>query len=104
MATPERLCVGAIVGVFGVPGELKLRSYTDPVHAIARYRPWQLRHRGESHEVAEARVRPHGKGLLLRLPGVDDRDAAERWVGAEVWVAREALPALPHGQYYWSDL
>jgi 16S rRNA processing protein RimM len=88
MATPERLCVGAIVGVFGVQGELKLRSYTDPIHGIARYRPWQLRQRGEAHEFSDPRVRPHGKGLLLRLPGVDDRDAAERWAG----------------QYYWADL
>ena len=104
MATPERLCVGAIVGVFGVQGELKLRSYTDPIHGIARYRPWQLRQRGETHEFADPRVRPHGKGLLLRLPGVDDRDAAERWVGSEVWVAREVLPPLPPGQYYWADL
>lgn len=100
----RRLLVGDFVGVFGVQGELKLRSHTDPVAAIGKYLPWYVKRRGEEHVIDKAQCRVHGKGLVVRLPGVEDRDAADSWVGAEVWVDRDRLPALPEGQYYWVDL
>ena len=42
----------------------------------------------------------------LRIQGIHvaDRDAAESWVGAQIWVERSALPKLPQGEYYWADL
>ncbi|GIX34257.1 MAG: ribosome maturation factor RimM [Lysobacteraceae bacterium] len=101
---PTEVRVGEIVGVFGVRGELKLRSHTDPPLAISRYLPWMLRLRGEVHRVDAPRVRTHGKGLLLQLEQAMDRDQAQSWVGAEIWVPRSALPPTAEGEYYWVDL
>lgn len=100
----RRLLMGDIVGLFGVQGQLKLRSHTDPPEQIGRYRPWYLRLRGVEHRIDRPQCRRHGKGVLLTLPGVNDRNQAEAWLGAEIWIERSALPALPPGQYYWSDL
>lgn len=101
---PAEVRVGEITGVFGVKGELKLRSHTDPPLAIGRYRPWTLRHRGADTTVERPKLRSHGKGLLLTLEQSEDRSAAEAWIGAEVWVARSALPAPGEGEFYWIDL
>lgn len=40
---------------------------------------------------------------VLKLAGVDGRDAAEQLAGAELWVARDELPALDEGEFYLVD-
>src|SRR5690606_439016 len=41
---------------------------------------------------------------IVKLDGVDDRDAAREWVGAEIAVERRQLPPCGPGEFYWSDL
>jgi 16S rRNA processing protein RimM len=38
------------------------------------------------------------------LKGVDDRNAAERLNGVELYIARDKLPATDAGEYYHADL
>lgn len=96
--------LGKIVGVHGLRGELKLESYTEPRIQIFRYRPWLMRSATGEVAVDECRGRAQGKGLVVELPGVTDRDAAVALVGTQIWVARSALPPPEPGEYYWSDL
>jgi 16S rRNA processing protein RimM len=104
-AGERRVTVGRLHGAFGVRGDVKLESFTEPLHAIARYQPWILRDaRGNERVCTGARVRRGGKGLIATLPGVSDRDAAEVLRGVEVQVPRSALPPLAPGEFYWVDL
>lgn len=48
--------------------------------------------------------RRHGKGVVARLAGIEDRTAAARLTLREFWVERSELPALPSGQVYRVDL
>ena len=99
------ILLGRIHGAFGVRGELKLESFTDPVRGILAYQPWLLRDaRGAEREVDGARGRDTAKGLVATLPGIEDRDAAEALRGTEVWVPRSVLPPPAPGEYYWVDL
>ncbi|HEX7769950.1 MAG TPA: ribosome maturation factor RimM, partial [Dokdonella sp.] len=34
--------LGKVVGLYGVRGELKLESYTEPRTQIFRYQPWRM--------------------------------------------------------------
>ncbi|MFT3756202.1 MAG: ribosome maturation factor RimM [Pseudoxanthomonas sp.] len=104
--TPEkRLLLGRVAGAFGVRGQLKLESWTQPRAAIFRYQPWTLRDAaGSECELTGARGRDSGKHLIADFPGVEDRDAAEALRGTEVWVPRSALPPPKPGEYYWVDL
>lgn len=103
--TTRRILLGRIHGAFGVRGELKLESFTEPVAQILRYQPWLVRDpQGREREVAGARGRDTAKGIVLQLPGVEDRDAAEALRGSEVFVPRTALPPARPGEYYWVDL
>lgn len=104
-ALQELVLLGRVLGAFGVRGELKLESFTDPKSAILRYQPWTLRDaQGRERELTQARGRDTAKGLVATFPGVEDRDAAEALRGSEVYAPRSALPPPAPGQYYWVDL
>ena len=104
MDTERRILLGRVLGAFGVRGELKLHSFTDPPAKVLKYQPWVLVHRGVEREIANARGRDTAKGVLLTLPEVVDRDQAEELAGAEIWGPRSRLPAPKPGEYYWVDL
>jgi len=98
------ILLGRISGVFGVRGEIKIESWTDPRDAIFRYQPWTLA-RGESTaSLAGVRGRTHGLALVASIPGIADRDAAQAMIGYEISVPRDALPPPKAGEYYWVDL
>ncbi|WP_166208766.1 ribosome maturation factor RimM [Cognatiluteimonas telluris] len=99
------LLLGRVHGAFGIRGELKLESFTDPETAIFRYQPWLLRDaQGRERELTGVRGREGGKGLVATFPGIDDRDSAEALRGAELYAPRSALPPPRPGEYYWVDL
>jgi len=79
-------------------------SYTEPRDNIVNYQPWYLKRQGEWEQRDLAEGRRHGKGVVARLQGCDDRDAAVLLIGADIGVRRDQLPPAPSGEYYWSDL
>ena len=97
------ITLGRISGVFGVQGWVKVRSYTDPIANILAYDEWILRRAGNDTRVG-VEGRSHGAGIVAKLKGVDDRDRAREWIGANVLVERSALPECGPDEYYWSDL
>ncbi|MEO8743147.1 MAG: ribosome maturation factor RimM [Lysobacteraceae bacterium] len=98
------ILLGRITGVFGVRGEIKIESWTEPRLAIFRYQPWTLARGGSSSQLAGVRGRDHGHGIVASVPGIDDRDQAEALIGSEISVLRSALPPAKPGEYYWVDL
>lgn len=79
-------------------------SYTDPREAILEYESWLLGHQGVWRPARVAEGQRHGKTVVARIDGFDDRDQAATLIGAEIGVPREALPEAEAGHYYWSDL
>ena len=103
---PERrILLGRVAGAFGVRGEAKLESWTEPRSAIFRYQPWILRDpQGNERELRGVRGKESGKSVVATFPGIDDRDAVEALRGTEIYVPRSALPPPRPGEYYWVDL
>ena len=104
MSADRLLTVGRIVGLHGVDGWVKLESWTEPRLRIFSYRPWRLTLAGSEFEVTAVQGHEQGKGMVAKLPGCDDRNAAAKLVGATIQVPRSALPKPKRGQYYWTDL
>lgn len=100
----EPLKVGYISGLHGVSGWVKVFSYTDPPDNIFNYQPWSLEQGMQRRTVSLVDAKRHGSGLIARLQGIDDRDAAAPLVGATITVPRDRLPVPSAGQYYWADL
>lgn len=79
-------------------------SYTDPREAILDYESWLLGQEGAWRPAKVAEGQRHGKTVVARIDGFDDRDQAATLIGAEIGVPRAALPEAEEGHYYWSDL
>jgi 16S rRNA processing protein RimM len=100
-----RVVLGRIAGPFGVKGWLKVESFTEPPAQILDFPRWRAGAPGRTtRELRPAEGRSHGKGFVVRLEGIDDRDAAFALGKPEPWVEREELPALKRGEYYRADL
>lgn len=96
------IALGQIAGVHGVKGWVRVFSHTEPRDAILDYRPWLL---GDGERPVEPlEGARHGKTVIARLEGVEDRDQAERLVGQAIGVERRDLPEPREGEFYWADL
>ncbi len=100
----DNLIVGKITAVYGVKGWVKIYSFTDPMENVFNYEPWLLKIDGVLKPVQVEASKRHGKGLIAKLAGVDDRDIAQNYCGKEISVAAAQLPDLEEGEYYWSQL
>jgi len=96
--------IGRITSVFGVRGWLKVYSYTDPREGILNYRNWTLILDGRRIPARLEEGRRQGQGIVVKLKGIDDRDQARSYCGADVRVPVSELPELPQGEYYWYQL
>ncbi len=102
MADP--VILGRITGIFGVRGWVKVFSYTEPREAVLDYGRWLLSKDGGWREAKLAEGKRHGKTVIARIEGVNDRDEAETLIGIDIGVPREELPEAEAGHYYWADL
>lgn len=96
--------LGRVVGVFGVKGWFKVRSYARPPDGILAYKQWLIATEGSWRSVVLLDGRSHGKGIVASLEGYTDRDQAMALVGTEIGIAKAELPSLAEGEYYWAQL
>jgi 16S rRNA processing protein RimM len=96
--------LGRVTGLYGVKGWIKLHSYTEPREAILDYKDWLLLRDSDQQAVKLAEGKRHGKTIIARFDGVDDRDDAASLVGDDIAVPRERMPDTGRGEYYWADL
>lgn len=97
--------LGRIGSPYGVLGWMHIQSFTEPPEGVLDYPVWGLRlglGPQTSHKLVDGRVQ--GRGLVARLEGVADRDAAALLRGAMIEVRRSALPPPGRHEYYRSDL
>jgi len=100
----QPVILGRISGLFGVRGWVKVYSYTDPREAVLNYDSWLLSGKNGWQAAKVAEGQRHGKTVIVRLEGYDDRDQAAALIGTEIGIPREALPELGGESFYWSDL
>ena len=96
--------IGKISGVFGVRGQVKVYSYTEPKENILTYDPWMLGSDGDWKPYKLVSGKLQGKGLIVQFEGCEDRDLAQSLVGQEIVIDKSQLPETEADEYYWSDL
>ncbi len=100
----EVVVIGAVAGVWGVKGWVKLLSFTEPRENISAYLRCLCNRGAGWQDIEFDAMRPQGKSMIGHIVGVDDRDAALAYRGAELGIATSELPALAEGEYYWHQL
>lgn len=98
------MVLGRIVGAYGVRGWLRVTPCLEPRDALLGCDHWHLRRDGRWQPVLRAGGRVHGRGLIIALAGISDRDSARALAGCEIGVPESSLPALPEGEYYAHQL
>jgi len=96
--------MGRIAAPFGVKGWVKVQPFSEDPGALMDFESWRVgRGEQQKHYSVEA-VQDHGKALVAKLAGIDDRDAAYALRGQEISVAKNDLPPPEENEFYWSDL
>ena len=96
------LPIGRILGPQGVRGGLKVKSFTAIPQSLSAYGPVTT---DNGHHLILQITSVNAKGLaIVRVKGVDTRDAAEALRGLTLYVARESLPEVDDGEFYHADL
>lgn len=102
MTQPDRICVGAFAGSFGVAGEVRLKSFCAEPEAIATY--GTLYSEDGSRSFTIKLTRPVAGGLGARVPGIATKEQADALKGLSLYADRARLPNLADDEYYHSDL
>jgi 16S rRNA processing protein RimM len=101
----ETIVIGEIIGLHGIKGLLKVRSFAEsPEIFTPDSRIWLAAAAGDLEAYRILRVQPHKRILLMEFDGVSDRDGAEALLGRTLHVARETLPTLDEDTYYHFEL
>lgn len=104
MSDKNNVILGKFASVYGVKGWIKVISYTDPIENILNYSHWQVHLQGKWQSVTLEHGKRHGKFLIVKLTGDDDRDRVRRFTNHNIYVRRDDLPQLEHNQHYIQDL
>ena len=100
----DYVVLGKVSSVYGVKGWVKVFSFTEPMDRILEYGNWTLKQGQELIPIEVDMGRSHGKGMVAHFKGVDDREIAKRYSGADICVPRSRLPELSEGECYWYEL
>lgn len=100
----DKLVLGAISGVFGLKGWVKVFSETEPRENILSYSPWFLKvnHQWQMFKLVDGKK--HGKAVIAQLEGINDCDQARTLQRAKIAINVSQLPETSGSEFYWHDL
>lgn len=96
--------MGRIVAPYGVFGWLKVVPDTEAFDGLFDYDNWWLGKGDDWREMVVETAKVHNDVIVVKLKGIDDRDAALACKGKQIAVPRAQLPEAEENEYYWSDL
>lgn len=92
-----------IVGVHGIRGTVKLKTFGDNPDALVDYGPLCDAQQKRFFDISALHV--HGNILLADIDGLTDRTAAEKLRGTKLYLDRAMLPDIKDDKtYYHADL
>ncbi len=100
----DLVIMGRVVAPYGVLGWLKIHPDTQQFEGLLEYKTWWVGKDNDWRELAAMNAKVHNDVLVVKLQGIDDRDAAVACKGKQIAVPRALLPKLENDEYYWSDL
>lgn len=102
MAQPDLICIAAIIGAFGIKGELRVKSFCATPTDFGNYGPLSNE---DGTEIYDLRIiGPIKGGYSCRIKGVQYKDQADALKGVRLYTNRENLPNLPDDEFYHADL
>ena len=105
MKTSEEFVpIGKVSGAYGVKGWMKIFSFTEPRNNILNYSPLYMSRKGRWVEINVSGGRLQGKGVVIGLVNITDRDQVLPLIGSEFAIKKSQMKPMQEEDYYWSDL
>lgn len=102
MTQSDLICIGAIIGAFGIKGEVRVKSFCADPAAIGSYGPLVSEDGNQSFDLTV--IGPIKGGYSCRIKGIRYKDQADALRGIRLFTKRDNLPSLPDDEYYHADL
>ncbi len=96
--------VGKITTAFGIQGWVKIYSFTENPQDIFAYKPWNVKTARGWKQVKVSQWKVQSKGLVAKLEGCEDRDAALAYGQNEIRISKAQFQPLEEDEFYWQDL
>ena len=96
--------IGTLKKPYGVQGWLWVFSDTEDREAIFAMQPWVIRTALGQRTLTVKNWHAQGKGYVVQLHEIPDRNVAETYYGVTLWAARTDLAPLGEDEHYWADL
>ncbi|MBS0968991.1 ribosome maturation factor RimM [Chimaeribacter arupi] len=104
VAPTQPIVLGKMGSTYGIRGWLRVFSSTENAESIFDYQPWFIQQAGKWQLVELEDWKRHSQDLIIKVKGIDDRDAANLLTNCEIVVDSGQLPPLGEDDYYWKDL
>lgn len=100
------ILVARVGAPHGVRGLLRLQPFLDSPALLPKFKQYYLQFPHQPWQIApEFSFSKKGENFFIHFKGFDQPESAGlKFTHALLGVARDELPALPKGQYYWEDL
>ncbi len=101
----ELLEIGRITRSHGLDGRVKVLSYLESQDVLDNLTEVSVGRRvQEAVTFPLDSVQTGRECFILKLGGIEDKDAASRLVGSSLWVPLKKMKKLPDGEYYWREI
>ena len=98
----NKVLVGEITSAHGIRGMVKVYPSTDTPERLAEIERIYLGEESSLREIESSSVQK--SMVLLKIEGIDDRNASERLRGVKLYIPIEDRKPLEEGQYFIEDL
>ena len=102
MLNKNFLEIGLFVGVHGIKGEMKLKSYTEIPENIFSYK--ELFAENSNKPINLVFVRKVKNSFICRIENIITRNDAEKLRGLKLFINRNKLSKLSDDEFYQADL
>merc|ERR1711988_302295 len=94
--------IGSLVGVHGIKGEVKLKSFTEIPENIFSFN--EIFTQSSENPIKLKLIRQLKQIFVCKIENVETRTDAEHFKGLKLFIPRKSLPKLANNEFYHSDL
>ena len=102
LSNKNLLEIGLLLGVHGIKGEVKLKSYTEIPENIFSYKDFYIEN--SNKPIILKFVRKVKQNLICKIENISTRTDAEKLRGLKLFINRDNLSKLADDEFYQVDL
>ena len=102
MSKKNLIEIGRFVGVHGIKGEVKLKSFTETPENIFYFN--EIFTESFQNPIKLKLIRKLKQIFVCKIENVETRTDAENFRGLKLFISRKSLPKLTDKEFYHSDL